>query len=148
MQTIQQPLTIPELDLKPESAGAIELTPDMQQTLALLAGFWRNTRVLLKASPSGVLFTASPQIKGVVNVTGVGANYPYQGSNIPCSEVLVLAHPDNTGRIWVNPHAVAAADTGYPLDAGDPIGFGVTNLNMVHLLIVTAGEKAIIVYSE
>lgn len=147
MQTIQQPLTIPELDLKPESAGAIELTLDMQQTLALLTGFWRNTRVLLKASPSGILFVTSPQLTDVLHVTATGANFNYQGENIPCSEVMVMGHPDNTGRIWVRPHAVATTSNAWPLAAKDVVGLSITNLNMLHLLIVTNTEKAIIAYS-
>lgn len=147
MQTIQQPLTIPELDLKPESAGAIELTLDMQQTLALLTGFWRNTRVLLKASPSGILFVTSPQLTDVLHVTATGANFTYQGENIPCSEIMVMGHPDNTGRIWVRPHAVATTSNAWPLAAKDVVGLSITNLNMLHLLIVTNTEKAIIAYS-
>lgn len=148
MLRIGVPMQVPELDLKPEPTGGIELSEDMQQVLASLTGFWLNKRVLLKASPSGILFASSPQLKGIKNVAATAPNFPYQGENIPCSEVVVIAHPDNANRIWVNVHAAAAADTGIPLDAGDPVGFGITNLNMLQLLIVANGEKAIIAYTE
>lgn len=148
MRTIHSPLHIPELDLKPEFAGGIQLSDDMQQTLSLLAGFWKHKRLLLRASPSGILMTTDPQLKEVYTVTGSGANDTYQGENVPCSGVLVMGHPDNTGRIWVRPHTTASAANGWPLEAGDVVGFGLTNLNMLHALIVVDGEKLIIAYSE
>ena len=146
MATIHNPLTIPELDLKPEPTGGIELTENMQQTLALLAGFWQNKRVLLKASPGGILFVTSPQLKDVLHVTATTASFAYQGSNIPCSEVMVMAHPDNTGRIWVRTHVSASTANAWPLAAKDVVGISITNLNMLHLLIATNTEKAIIAY--
>jgi len=147
MHFIGNPMAVPELDLRPEPAGAIQLTEDMQQVFALLAGYWRNKRVLLKASPSGVLFVTSPQVKDIFHITAVGANYTYQGENIECSEVLVMGHPDNTGRVWVKTNATASTDNAWPLNAGDVVGLGITNLNMLNLLIVVDTEKAIIAYT-
>jgi len=147
MNTIGNPLPCPELNLQPEPTGGIELTESMQQVLAALTGFWRNKRLLLKASPSGVLFVCSPQVKDIIHVTAVGANYTYQGDNVECSEILVLAHPDNTGRVWVKPNVTATTANAWPLAAGDVVGLGITNLNMLNLLIVTDTEKVIIAYS-
>jgi len=147
MLTIGNPMGCPELDLKPEQAGGVQLTADMQQALALLTAYWRNKRVLLKASPSGVLFVTSPQIKDIFHVVGVGANYTYQGENIECSEVLVMAHPNNTGRVWVKPNAIATTANAWPLNAGDVVGLGITNLTMLNLLIVVNGETTIIAYT-
>lgn len=148
MTNIGRPLTIPELNLTPEPSGAIKLSDDMQQTLSLLVGFWLNKRVVLKASPSGILFVTCPQIKDIFHVTATGANYTYQGDNTPCSEILVMGHPDNTGKVWVKPHATATVNNALPLAAGDVFGLSVTNLNMLNLLIETNGEKAIVVYTE
>jgi hypothetical protein len=147
MARVGNPLKIPELDLRPEPLGGVELSENMQQTLALLTAFWRNQRVVLKASPSGVLFTASPQLEDIFHVTGVGANDVYQGSNIQCSEVLVMGHPDNAGKIWARSKKVATVDNAWPLAAGDVMGFTITNLNMLHLLIVVDGDKVIVAYT-
>ena len=147
MQSIGVPLHCPELDLMPKQAEAIQLSKDMQQTLALLTGFWQNQRLLLKASPNGILFTTSPQIKDVFHVTATSDNYAYQGQDIKCSEVFVMGHPDNAGKIWVKPFTTAAIDNAWPLDAGDVWGFSLTNLNMLNMLIITNGEKAIVAYT-
>ena len=140
-------MAIPELDLRPELVGGVQLSDDMQQTLSLMAAYWRNKRVLLKGSPSGALFVVSPQVKDIIHVVGVGANYAYNGDNIECSEVMIMAHPANTGTIWVKPHALATTDNGWPLDKKEVLGLGITNLNMLTLLIVVDGEKAIIAYT-
>lgn len=147
MARIGNPMKCPELDLQPEPVGGIELSDNMQQTLALLTAFWRNQRVVLKASPSGVLFTCSPQLEDILHVTGVGANDLYQGENVKCSEVMVMGHPNNTGLIWARSKQVATVDNAWPIAATDVVGFSITNLNMLHLLIVIDGEKAIIAYT-
>lgn len=148
MNTIGNPMNIPELDLKPEPTGGIQLSEDMQQVLSLLTGFWRNKRVLLKASPSGVLFVTSPQIKDILHVTADEDNDTYQGENVVCSEVLIMGHPDNTSKVWVKPNATATVDNAWPLAKGDVLGLSLTNLNMLNLLIVVSGEKAIVAYTE
>lgn len=147
MGNIGRPMGIPEIGITPEPSGGIPISDNMQQSLACLTAYWRNLRMLLKASPNGVLFTSSPQLENIIHVTGVGANYDYKGSDIACSEVLVMAHPDNTGRIWVRPNAVATDATGWPLGKSDVMGFGLTNLNMLNIRIVTAGEIVIIAYT-
>lgn len=147
MNTIGTPMQCPELDITPKPEGGIELSKDMQQVLSTLTAFWHNQRVLLKASPTGVLFTTSPQLEDILHATGVGANDTYQGKDVKCSEVMVMGHPDNTGKIWARSKIVATVDNAWPLAANDVVGFSITNLNMLHLLIVTASEKAIIAYT-
>ncbi len=147
MKTIGTPMQCPELDIMPKLEGGIQLSNNMQQTLALLTAFWHNQRVVLKASPTGVLFTTSPELEDIIHVPGVGVNYEYQGPNIKSSEVMVMGHPDNTGNIWVRTKAVATINNAWPLAAKEVMGFTVTNLNMFHALIVVAGEKAIIAYT-
>lgn len=137
----------PELDLSPQLSGAVQLSENMQQVLSLNTAFWRNQRVVLKASPTGVLFTCSPQLEDIIHVTGVGADDLYQGDNIKCSEVMVMGHPDNTGNVWVRTKAVATVDNAWPLAAKEVMGFSITNLNMLHLLIKLDTERAIIAYT-
>lgn len=148
MTKIHTPMQIPELALKPDPTGGIELTEDMQQTLALLTGFWQNKRVLLKASPSGVLSTASARIKDIKHYTGVGANDTLTGDDIPCTEVLVMGHPDNTGKVWVRPDATAAVNNSWPLAGGEVVGFTIDNLKQLNMLVVVDGEKLIVAYTR
>lgn len=147
MSKIGNPLTIPELNLMPEAEGGIELSKDMQQVLALLTGFWRNKRTLLKSSPSGVLFTSSPQIKDIIHVNGVAVSFTYKGDDIECSEVLIMGHPDNVATVWVKPHALALSTNAWPLAKNDVVGLGITNLNMLNLLFANVTDTAIIAYT-
>lgn len=144
---IQTPLYIPELDLKPVPTGGLELSEDIQQALALIAGFWRNKRVLLKASQAGILFVASPQITDIFHVTATTGDFLYQGESLECTDVLVMGHPDNAGLIWVRPHTQAEVTNSWPLLKKESIDVTLSNLTQLHLRIVTQGDIAIIVYT-
>ena len=147
MNRIGNPLRIPELDIKPEPTGGIQISEDMQQVLSTLTGYWKHKRVLLKATPSGMLMTTSPQLEDIFHVPATSVNFTYQGEDKPCSEILVMGHPDNAGKVWVRKGVAATVDNAWPLDANDVIGLTVTNLNQLQLLIVADTEKAIIAYS-
>jgi len=147
MREIHTPLGVPELDIKGTPSSPATISDNIQQVLSTLTGFWKNKRVLLKASPSGILFTTGPQLEDIFHVTGSGVNDTYQGENIPCSEILVMAHPDNGSKIWLRKGVTATVDNAWPLNANDVMGLTITNLNMLHLLIVGDGEKAIIAYT-
>ncbi|GAI97505.1 unnamed protein product [marine sediment metagenome] len=58
-----------------------------------------------------------------------------------------MGHPDNTGVVWARTKVAATVDNAWPLSANDVVGFTVTNLNMLHLLIKLDTEKAIIAYT-
>lgn len=141
------PVKMPELNLIPETERGIELDAGMKQVLAVLTAYCREERVVLKASPSGVLFTASSPLGDIFHVPASTGNFAYQGKNIACSEVLVMAYPTNASKIWVRTKTIATVDNAWPLDAYDVFSFTITNLNMLHILIVGNGEKAIIAYS-
>jgi len=147
MPVIGNPLPIPELDLRPVPEGGIELSKDMQQVLSALCGFWHNKRVLLKAAPDGILYVTSPRVRDMFHVTASQVNDTYVGSNIPCSTIMVMGHPSNTGKVWVKVGETATVDNAWPLDKGDVVGLGITNLRMLNLLIAINGEKAIILYA-
>lgn len=148
MPNIHKALRFPELHLRPPITGHIRLSEDMQQTLALLTGFGDNQRVLLKATESGVLNTVSPQLKDVVVVTATDDAFDWQGGDIPCTEVAVMGHLDNSHRIWVRPNSAASSANGWPLDKGEPFGFTLSNLNQLHINIETSGEIAIVAYTR
>ena len=131
-----------------ETERGVILDKGMKQVLALLAAYYRERRVMLRASPSGVLSVASAKIKDIIHVTDANPNYKYNGGNIQCTEALVLAHPENTGRIWARPYVEATVNNAWPLDACCYFGFTIDNLNELHILIPTADDVAIISYSQ
>jgi len=148
MSDILIPFGIEDLLLKPEMAGRIRLSDDMQQTLAAITGYDGVSRRLLRCSKSGVLRTSSPRIKDILHVTGSGANDEWQGTDVKATEVLVMGHPNNTGLIWIKNDEIATANNGWPLGSGDIMSITVDNLNNLHILIVVDAEKAIVAYSR
>lgn len=148
MPEIHKPMSIPELSLKPPIDGKVRLSDDMQQTLALLTGYCDSVRKILKASQSGVLNVASAQIKEIAHFTGVGANDTQKGFNAPCTECLIMGHPDNTGLVWVRPYKGAATSNAWPLAANDVVCFSIDNVNDLNMLIVVDGEKLIVAYTR
>jgi len=148
MLQIGTPLQIPDLHLTPEQEGGIQLSENMQQTLALLTGFWHNQRMLLKASPTGILLTASARLSDVVHYTGSGANDTQSGGDTPCTECLCMGHPDNTGKVWVRSDVVATVNNAWPLGAGEVISFTIDNRKQLQMLIVVDTEKLIVAYTR
>ncbi len=143
MQTIGTPLKIPELHLQGEQEGGIKLSPDMQQVLSLLTGFSKNRRIVLQASPVGSLRTTSPRIQDIKHIEGSGANDEVQGSDIPCSEVMCMADPTNTGTIWVRTLTTATAMNAWPLAVGEVITLSMDNYRDLRALIVTHADMLI-----
>jgi len=148
MSNINKPMDVPELNLKPPIDGKVRLSEDMQQTLALLTAYCENKRVTLKASESGVLNTTSAKIKDIVHFTGVGANDTQTGESVPCTECMVMGHPDNTGKVWVRSDKTASVDNAWPLAAGEVVNFTLDNLKQLNMLIVVDGEKLICAYTR
>lgn len=148
MPDINKPMAVPELNLRPPIDGKVKLSEDMQQTLTLLTAYCENKRVILKASGSGVLSTASALIKDIVHIAGVGANSEKTGGDVLCTECLVMAHPDNTGKVWVRPYKTATVDNAWPLSKNEVVGFTLDNLKQLNILIVVAGEKVIVAYTR
>lgn len=148
MTVINKPMGVDNLGLEPPISGKIRLSEDMQQTLALLTGYGDNERKVLRASESGVLNTASARIADIVHFTGVGANDTQAGSDIPCTEVLVMGHPDNTGSVWARPDKTATVNNAWPVAAGEVVSFTLDNLKQLNMLIVVDGEKVIVAYSR
>ena len=144
MQTIGTPLQCPDLGLSPEHKGGIRLSDDMQQVLSLLCGFVKNQRVPLRCSPNGILETTSAKAQDVKHYTGSGANDTQSGSDLPCSEILCMAHPDNTGMVWVRTGGTAATNNSWPLAKGEYVRFAVDNLSRLRMLIVVDAEKLIV----
>jgi len=148
MPDVIKSLTFDDLPTRPPLTGRPRISDDIQQTVALLSGWDGATRRLLGVSPSGVLYTASPRVKGITNVLANTPTYNWQGSDEQVSEVLVRANPKNVGDVWVNVGAAAAVDTGYLLESGEWVSFSINNLHSLHIHIVSTGEKAIVIYTK
>lgn len=148
MSEIRTPFEIPDIVVKPALPISPRVSDDVQQTLATLLCYDGSARRLLRCTPRGMLQVVNPLIIGFINVGGLGANGVYDGLDIPCSEVIVRAHPDNSQRVWVNVFAAAAVDTGWALDRNEYIPLTLTNMLQLHLLIEDAGEQVIIAYMQ
>jgi hypothetical protein len=61
---------------------------------------------------------------------------------------MIMGHPDNTGRVWVECDTAALTTNGWPLAKGEWFVATLTNLNQLRLLIATTTEKAIIAYTR
>lgn len=148
MPEVLIPMPLGDFQTKPPLTARVRITEEMQQVLSLLTGYDGAARRLLRVTPTGILPTVNPTIQAFVNITGSGANYTWQGSDIKCTEVIVRAHPDNAGRVWVNVYGAAGADSGWPLDGNEYVPITVSNLNQIHLKIVADGEKVILAYTQ
>ncbi len=147
MQTIGSPLKIPELHLQGEQEGGIELSPDMQQVLSLLTGYSKNRRILLQSSPVGALRVTSARLIDVVHYTATANNQTKQGADVPCSEVICMGHPSNTGKVWVRSLSTATISNSWPVGAGEVVNLSVDNLRDLQMLIVVDTEKLIVAYA-
>jgi len=148
MSIIGKAMRIVGLSLDPPIDKAVRLSEDMQQTLALLCGYGIDERKVLRASESGVLNVTSARIKDIEHYTGSGANDTQVGKNIPCTECMVMAHPDNTGSIWVRPGTTATVNNSWPLAKGEVVGFTLDNLKQLNMLMVTDGDIVIVGYTR
>jgi len=143
MQTIGVSLKCDELHLQPEREGNVQLSPDMQQVLSLVTGFSKNERIVIQASPVGSLRTTSPRIQDIMHIEGSGANDQVQGSDLPCSEVMCMGEPTNTGTIWVRTLKDATVTNAWPLGVGEVITLSMDNYRDLRALIVTHADVLI-----
>jgi len=148
MPKIGKPMQIPDLHLQPPIEGAVRLSEDMQQTLAQLAGYDVNTRKLLRCSASGILSIASPRLIDIKHYTRTAIDNPTEGDDLHCTEVLLLAHPDNVGRVWVRSGGTAGTTNSWPLAAGAVMGFSVDNLIQLKMHFPVQDEILIVAYTR
>lgn len=147
MSDIRKSMDVTELNIQPPLSGKTRLSDDMQQTLSLLTALGADKRRPLRCSESGMLNVASPRIKDVVHYTGSGANDTQTGGDVSCTEVMVIAHPDNSSKVWVRPNTTATVNNAWPLDAKGVVSFTLDNLSQLNMLIVGDGDKVIVAYN-
>lgn len=103
---------------------------------------------LLRRMYGGVILTVEPPVTDFKMVTSTAANELWRGEHGPAIQVLVRAHPDNSGRVWVNLRQVPSSSDGWPLDANDWVKVTIRDMYHLRLLIVTSGDKVIIARSS
>lgn len=148
MPDINSPMGVPELNLQPPITGKVKLSPDMQQTLALLCAMGNSQRVMLRASEQGMLLVGEPLIKDIVIIHTDGGTGLAQGSDVPCSQAMIMGHPDNNGMAWVRPYNACDELHKWPLDAKEVVRFNVANLNQLYFQCDVGGEKVIVAYTR
>lgn len=148
MPDITKPLPFDELALRPPLTGRIRLGEEVGQSLSLLSGYDGRQRKLVRLSPSGILYTASPAVSGVINITADQAGYQWPSVAKKITDVLIRAALTNGEYVWVNIDNDAGVNTGWPLEAGEWLNLTVTSLMNLHIYIVTNTDKAIVIYSE
>lgn len=136
-----------KLGIRPPLPSQIPVSDEVMQTIALLLGYCRGERIVLQASPAGILYAASPRLVDVFHWTAAAPNAAKQGDNIVCTEIICIGHPDNGSKVWVRTGKAATTANAIPLDAGDVVGFSVENLSDLHALIVANTERLIVGYS-
>lgn len=141
-------MNVSELNIQPPLVGKARLSDDVQQTLALLTAFGSYKRKALRCSESGVLSVASSRIKDIVRYMQTGTVYTQVGTDVSCTECMVMAHPANTGTVWARPHKTADITNAWPLDAKETIGFTIDNLNQLNVLFTVAGQIIIVAYTR
>lgn len=148
MTTINKSMNVAELNIQPPISGKVRLSDDMQQTLALVTAMGADKRRPLRCSESGVLNVSEPRIKDIKHYTGSGANDTQTGTDTKCTEVLVTAHPDNSGTVWVRPNKTATINNSWPLAVSDVIKFTLDNLSQLNMLMVTDGDIIIVAHTR
>lgn len=147
MPEILKPLTFEDLPTRPPLVGRPRMSDDLQQTIALLTGWDGSTRRLVKVTPSGVVYVASPRVKGITNILSNTTTYNWQGGDVQTSEVLIKADNGNNDDVWVNVGAAAAENSGIILDAGESVVFSINNLHTLHIHIIATAERAILIHT-
>ncbi len=145
MFEIEIPFKIKGVKFKPEQTGMIKVDEVMIQTIASLCGWDGEARRLLTCALGGALHTVTPQVDAIINKVSTDPAEDITFTDQPTTEVMIMAHPTNSGDVWVNLDAVAAVDTGWYLDAGDYVQFSINNMKRLNIHVVTAWDMVAII---
>ena len=130
----------------PSLPSQIPVSVEFQQTLALLLGMFQQQRVPVSVGQSGVLRVNDAVMFDATVITATSGNFDVAGTPKAVSSVLVKAHPDNTGLVWVRANAAATTANAWPLEAGEGINIGIDDYQQFHALIVNDTEKLIVAF--
>lgn len=146
MPTTSLPMDAGGLSVTPSLPPQVPVSAEMQQALALVLGLWHGQRIPLKTCHNGVMRVNDDTIFDIVHITAAAPNTPVAGTNLPVTSVLLKAHPDNVGRIWVRTRGTAATNNAWPLEAGEGINLSMDCYSQLSGLIVETGDTLIVAF--
>ncbi len=148
MPKVIKPFGIADVPTKPDLNPQPALSDDIQQVLSTIMAWDGSTRRLIMTALGGALHVTTPQLKTIVTKTGSGASDVITFSSEPTTEVMVMGHPDNGDLLWVTQGKTPTTANSWPLLKYEVFSFSIDDLQKLQILIVAAGEKAIIAYTR
>jgi len=97
--------------------------------------------------PEGIETVIGPFTNEFKIITATSDNYHWRPDSEPAAEVVVRAHPDNTGRCWVNVWDQPSDTDGWPLNPNEWVKLTIYDLYNLRILIETSGDKVILAKS-
>ncbi len=148
MSEMQIPFPLKGIPLKPEMTGRVKVDDVLMQTLSALCGWDGEARRLLTCALNGSLQVTSPVAKAVINVLSDQDAYVLTLPDIPTSEVILRAYPNNIGKVFINIGIAATNNTGYPLFTGEWIKVSVNNLKTIQLWAEKNTDRVAVIYTD
>ena len=144
MGTLGTPIGDRDFNVSPPLGSQPQVANTLQQTLSLLMGLAKGNRIPVRVDQTGMLMVNDAKIVDIIHYTATTDDFAVVSTHKQLSSVLVLAHPDNSGRVWVRPNGTASDANGWPLDAGSGINMGLDNFVTFSGLIEASGDKLIV----
>lgn len=148
MAEISIPKSHADLPISPSLPGVLPISERVQQVFALLVGSTQEATQFLKLANSGAVCTTSMRIQDIIHKTAAGSPANMTGDDLPCTEVMCLGHPSNTGTVWIRADKTATANNAWPLAKGEAVIFTIDNLKQLNFLMTVGSEKLIIAYTR
>lgn len=146
MGTLGTPVGDRDLTITP-SPGSQPRTADVyQQSLSLMLGMAKGNRTPVRVCQTGMLMVNDAKMTDIVHYTATSDDFPVVGTVRQVSSVVVMGHPDNSGRVWVRPNGVASSLNGWPLDAGSAMNIAIDCFSQISALIATSGDTLIVAF--
>ena len=146
MPTTNLPMDAGGVQVTPSLSPQVPVSAEMQQTLALMLGLWNGQRVPLKSCHNGVVRVNDDTVRNIVHITAVAPGQLVTGTRLAVTSVLLKAHPENEGRIWVRALGVATANNAWPLDASEGINLAMDCYSQASALIEETGDTLIVAF--
>lgn len=140
----------------PMDAGGVQIIPSMpsqvpvsaelQQTLALMLAIYHGQRIPVKGCHNGVQRVNDDTVYDIIHITAPAPAFVVTGTRLAVTSVLLRAHPDNVGRIWVRTKGTASATNAWPLDAGEGINLSMDCYSQASALIEENADTLIVAF--
>lgn len=147
MTKVQIPGIVRGLTVRPPLPPDAPLSDYVQQALAVLLGYTYGETVALRASPAGVLYVAEPRTGDTFQWTATGDNESHQGSDIVCTQLLIVTPKGNTDTVYVRTGKAATTSNSIPMSASQALTLSVENLKELRVLIAKTSDMLSVTYS-